>query len=398
MNWLFVTSRFPWPLTHGTWLRVYHLAKSLCALGESVKILAGSEDQDGEKAYVAAGIRCTSVRSEAANASGRAREWYGPYVFDSALAGRVKIAAGAFDVMVLVGPTGLQYSAEAAGAKRAVCDMVDDPLLEERRKLWREPGLAKFVRRVRFLLQERAYEKRHLPGVSAVFFVSGQDADSFRGHHASARVTVVPNGVDGDYFAIPNGMDRDPKAPPTVVLTGNIGFPPNEDAAMYLAEEVAPLVWRTAPDCRFVIAGDRPSERVKALAGERVQVTGWVDDIRPVLWQATVAILPMRIGTGIKNKLLEAWAAGAAVVATPMACQGVPAVDGQNLLLGGSAEALASGVVRLIQDAGLRGRLGANGRLVVAEQFSWKTVAEMFRRQIAGDVVARNPDQSNGNS
>jgi glycosyltransferase involved in cell wall biosynthesis len=115
-----------------------------------------------------------------------------------------------------------------------------------------------------------------------------------------------------------------------------------------------------------------------------VNVTGWVPDLRPLLWAATVVTLPMRIGTGIKNKLLEAWSAGAAVVATPLACQGVPAEDEQNLLLGRTPAELAGQIVRLIRQGDLRARLGQAGQALVRRQFTWAAMAQRLSELAGG--------------
>jgi len=142
------------------------------------------------------------------------------------------------------------------------------------------------------------------------------------------------------------------------------------------------LIWVREPGAKVVIVGASPPEAIRKFHGGNVEVTGWVDDVRPKLWQATVVVLPMRIGTGLKNKLLEAWAARRAVVATPRACQGVPARDGENLLLGRSPQALADAAVRLLRDAPLRGRLAQAGQKTVVTQFTWSAAADALRRGV----------------
>ncbi len=129
--------------------------------------------------------------------------------------------------------------------------------------------------------------------------------------------------------------------------------------------------------------GAEPTAEVLALAGPRVEVTGRVEDIRPYIWNSDVVLLPMTSGTGIKNKLLEAWACGVAVVATPLACQGIPAVDGENLLLGSDPGKLATAALRLLQDSELQSAIAAEGRRAVEVQQTWPMMADRLRAAVA---------------
>jgi glycosyltransferase involved in cell wall biosynthesis len=120
-----------------------------------------------------------------------------------------------------------------------------------------------------------------------------------------------------------------------------------------------------------------------------VKVTGWVEDIRPLLWASTVVLLPMRTGTGIKNKLLESWAAGIGTVVTPLACQGVPARDGENLLIGQTSEELAEQTLRLLTDSVLRQKLAEEGRATVAKNLTWMIAGSRFK-QVVSQMKARH--------
>lgn len=381
MNWLFVTTRFPWPLTHGTYLRVYHLGRSLAGLGETVAVLGRRGAREAVEAYGRAGVTALPGPEGDAPSAGPARRRCSPYVFDTELADAVAEQAGRFDAVVLEGPAVLQYAEEAAAARWVVADLADDPVLEERRRLWRDPHPRALLRRALFLAKHRRYERVFLPPVGLATFVSEADRDSFARRHPRLPLTVIPNGADLERFARP--ADRPVETlGPSVLFTGNMGFPPNEDAAEHLVRDVAPRVWRRRPEVRFVLAGAEPSARVQALAGERVEVTGWVEDLRPYLWAAGVVALPMRIGTGIKNKLLEAWAASAAVVATPRACQGVPARDGENLLVAAGPGPFAEALLCVLDDAGLRARLAAGGIQAVRAHHAWPALAARLREAV----------------
>ncbi len=382
MKWLFVTTEFPWPLAHGTWLRVYHLTRTLRQQGDDVSILAIDGDPRGDEEFARNGVVVRKVSNAAPRRMGRSRRGPGPYGYDPLLARCLAEAAQGRDTVVLVRPDALQYAHEARSAGRVVCDMVDDPVLEEGRKLCKHVDPPSWVRRVGFLLSEYRHERRFLRAVDLTTFVSEEDARAFSRRNPDVRVAFVPNGVDASYFARPDAENSLDASQPTITFLGNMAHVPNHDAAMFLAHEIAPLVRRSIPHARLVIGGCNSSEKLRSCVGANVEVIGAVEDVRPVLWQATVVMLPMRLGTGVKNKLLEAWAAGAAVVATPLVCQGVPARSGQNLLLARSAKELAHAAFRLIGDETLRRRVAANGQEVARRRLTWSRAAERLRNQV----------------
>ena len=284
--------------------------------------------------------------------------------YDHRLADAIAQHASQFDVVVFAAPALLHYAKEASAAGCLVVDYCDDPVRTRVSMLSSASGLLDWslraLRLVRLPLVRR-FEARFLDTVELVTFVSDEDRASFARRHPRQLVAVAPNGVDVGYFQSDPADRRDPDARPTITFSGIMRHPPNEDAARTLVREIAPRIWETLPDARIVIVGAEPSAKVLALAGPRVEVTGWVEDIRPHLWRSDVVLLPMTSGTGIKNKLLEAWASGVAVVATPLACQGIPATDGENLLLGSDPAELAAAALRLLQDPELRTAIAAEG-------------------------------------
>jgi polysaccharide biosynthesis protein PslH len=377
MKWLFVTSTFPWPLAHGTNLRVYHLARALTARGDSVMLVSGPPSQgsllhEGTESYRQMGVDLPAVNDNACIDA-----WHNPYGRDPALAAAVQVQSPAADATVLFRPSALQYAGLVHPGRTCVADFVDDPLLEEWHML-RHSRMSTLPRGLARLARHWFFERRHLKAVAAVTFVSPWDARAFARRHPCAHVRVIANGVDVAYFAPPSqrpGADGEPG----VTFLGHLSHPPNADAARYLLDQVAPRLRQSGQRVRFVILGSSPSPELLAQRRDDVEITGWVEDLRPWLWRSTVVLLPMRVGTGIKNKLLEAWAAGCAVVATRRACQGIPARQGQNLLQADSPAELAAAVQTLIRDADLRRRLGEAGRQTVLTHFTWPAAAEALR-------------------
>jgi len=159
----------------------------------------------------------------------------------------------------------------------------------------------------------------------------------------------------------------------TLIFTGNMAYPPNEEAAAWFARRVWPLLRARWKDLRLEIAGASPGVRVRALAeeGSGINVLGPVPSMAEALGRATVSVCPLRSGSGIQNKVLEALAVGTPVVTTAIGNQGVQATPGRELLVADAPEAFAGEVSRLLEDGGLRARLAAQGRALVEERFQW---------------------------
>jgi glycosyltransferase involved in cell wall biosynthesis len=235
----------------------------------------------------------------------------------------------------------------------------------------------------RALLRDEARRVRNFQASAYADFgrivlVTREDAEAVRRLNPSLRVEAIPNGVDVDSFARPAGAEREPD---TIVFSGVMSFAPNVLAAEYLARDVMPLVRARRPQARLFLVGRAPSPAVRALAGlEGVEVTGEVPDLRPWLVRAGAYVCPMVSGTGIKNKLLEAMAAEAPCVATPLALQGIDLGAGAEVLVGETPADLARQTVTLLEDPALGERLGRAGRAYVEQHHDWSAVGRAYER------------------
>jgi glycosyltransferase involved in cell wall biosynthesis len=245
---------------------------------------------------------------------------------------------------------------------------------------WRAEGATASSPVRRYLMRREAarmerFEARAYAAADAVVVVSERDADVLRALSPGCDATVVTNGVDAAYWAS-DGRRRDARA---VLFTGAMGYAPNVDAAVFAASEVLPLVRAALPGVRLVLAGRDPAPAVLALASEAVEVTGTLPDLRPLLWGAGAYLCPMRSGTGVKNKLLEALAAGAPSVATPLAAAGLGLRPDTDALVTEGADALAAAVVQVLADPVLGDRLSLSGR-ARASELSWNRTALEYER------------------
>lgn len=223
----------------------------------------------------------------------------------------------------------------------------------------------------------RRYEASMLAGASRgtrVCVVTEEEKQFLLGLNPRLNIRVIPNGVDTDYFS----PRQELPLPFHIGLSGVMNYPPNRDAALYLAHEIMPRVWLTYPDTRLTLIGRDPAPEIRALArDERICVTGTVEDVRPLIAAQTVMANPFRATGGIKTKVLEALAMGKPVVATPQATAGLDVTDGKELLLASDADEFAAGCVLLLGDAAMRERLGRAARAWACEH-SWERCAAQF--------------------
>jgi glycosyltransferase involved in cell wall biosynthesis len=225
----------------------------------------------------------------------------------------------------------------------------------------------------------RRYEARVCRAAHRVVAVSMADADALRRLAPGLEVTVVPNGVDLEYYSPgvqPSTAGLTSLASsPYLVFTGKMDFRPNVDAAVWLCGHVLPRIWQTAPEVKLALVGRDPSPAVQALAAdERVVVTGYVADVRPYIGGAAAYVVPLRVGGGTRLKVLEAMAMGQAIVSTRLGCEGIDATDGRELVLADTVEDFGRQVLALLEDLPRRRALGIAARRLVEERYDWRII------------------------
>lgn len=194
-------------------------------------------------------------------------------------------------------------------------------------------------------------------------------------HSRRNEVAIIPNGVDHEYFK----KTETPKIY-DLVFTGNMGYPPNIDAARFIADDIFPLVLNILPKAKLLIAGASPHPKVQALTKNNVTVTGWVPDIRESYAASRIFIAPMRIGTGLQNKLLEAMAMELPCITSPLANQALGAKNGEEILVGSSAKEYAEHVVHLLQNETYAKTLALNGHKFVSNVYSWEKSVDTLEK------------------
>jgi glycosyltransferase involved in cell wall biosynthesis len=220
----------------------------------------------------------------------------------------------------------------------------------------------------------RAHLREAFAACAAVVTVSAEDAARLKALAPRGAVSVVPTGVDLERFAF---APLEGRVPGEAVFVGHWPHYPNEEAAARLCRGVLPRLARLVPGAALRLVGSAPTPGVRALAAPPVALVGEVAEVAPELRRARVFLAPMRLGFGIKGKLLEAFACGTPVVASPRACEAMPGLrPGAHLLVAGGEREFAAAAARLLRDDALSARLARAARAYVEERFGWDAQAE----------------------
>ena len=201
----------------------------------------------------------------------------------------------------------------------------------------------------------------------------------------SATTVVIPNAADVERLQ-PRPTDPAPDGR-TVLFFGLLSTVPNVDGVTFFLREIWPRVAEARPDARFAIVGADPAPAIAAQAGPRVTIVGPVDDLRPHLAAAAAVVVPLRLGSGTRLKIVEAWAMARPVVSTALGAEGLEAEHGRHLLIADDPAEFARAVVRVLDEPALAADLGRAGRALAAERYSWRGAAraleDFFRRLLA---------------
>ena len=220
----------------------------------------------------------------------------------------------------------------------------------------------------------RAYETAALRRADLTLAVSDADRRAFLelAPELENKIETVPIGVDTDYFAV---APREPSAN-AILSIGTMSWLPNVDALTYFAADILPLIRARKPDVQTLIVGAKPAPGIIALArrDSHITVTGTVEDVRPYAKQCGVFIVPLRAGSGVRVKILAALSMGLPVVSTTLGAEGIAVTHGENILIADTPAAFADAVLAVLNDPALAARLGAHGRALVEERYTWEVV------------------------
>lgn len=392
MKILFLCHRLPYPPQRGGKIRPFNMIRHLAASHEvTVATLARTADElaAGQELHrychdlhVARISKPAAWGRFALNALSTAPATFG-YFYSPELARTVQrlLDTRGFEAIVVHCSSMGPYVAGHAGCRK-VMDFGDADS-----EKWLEYGrTAPFPLSQAFRFEGRKV-RRHEAWLGTRFDACSVNAPRERdvmADYVHSPISVIPNGVDLDYFdpARPPGRSY---VPNRLVFTGNMSYRPNVDAVQHFTRNILPRIRSEVPDVQLCIVGMDPTPAVRRLSdGDRVVVTGRVDDVRPYFASAAVAVAPLRVARGLQNKVLEAMAMRVPVVASQPAFEGISALAGRDLLVAAGPKGFSRAVVTLLRDPDVRERYAAAGRACVETNHNWSRLLQRLEDLVVG--------------
>ncbi len=220
------------------------------------------------------------------------------------------------------------------------------------------------------VIKLRQYEPAIMEKFDVATFVTVNDIEAMKKINPRGNYRLLTNGTDIEKF-VPASETTERKG---VLFAGKLDIWANVLMIERISKRIMPLVWQELPDTEFHIVGANPPRKIKRMANKRIKLIPNVPDMKPYLQQAEVFVHPHSGGSGIQNKLIEAMACACPVVTTHTGTQGIPAIDGENIMIGESDEEFASKIIMLLRDKKFASILGANARQSIVENLSWEHV------------------------
>ena len=392
MRILIVYPYVPYPLTRGTYHRVFNLARELGARHEVDLFCLDDSNSGAHKPVFGEFSRRVHFHPFKNTPWQRffptrllnpvpttIEHWNQPDVREAL---RNFAAGQTYDLVHFCDLVMWQHVAGLPGSGLLVMDRSRVDLLFQSEELASlKLGLKERLLRFENLWKLRRYENNVARRLAATV-VCGPDDETFmrREVPAAGRIKVLANGVDEKFF------DREkfpptPDAEPTVLFCGAMDYSPNVNGIVWYFEQCDELLRRRIPNRRVLIVGKNPAPQVRALAGiEGVTVTGEVDDVRPFYQRSWVQMVPLLIGGGTRLKIVESLALGTPVVSTQIGAQGLALEHGRHLLLAEAPADFAEQLAVILADNALRARLADAGRARVLERYTWNMLgAELSR-------------------
>lgn len=397
-EFLFLAHRIPYPPDKGdkirTWRFLEHLARRfdvhLAAFVDDHADFAHSARLESVCASVAlVGLDPRWARARSAASLLRREPLTFGYYADASMRRavrqiRAKNLAGEYAFSSSMAP----YLAPAIRGRPRIADICDADSEKWREYAQGARGPMKFVyarEHERLACAETAI----VNGFDAALAISAAEGELLAGRKGVRRPLIaVGNGVDTDYFA-PGAAHPAPVRSGDIVFVGAMDYKPNADAALWFARAVWPLIRAARPAATFSIVGADPTPAVAMLGSlEGIAVTGRVGDVRPYLDHAGAVVAPLRIARGVQNKVLEAMAAGKAIVATRAANTGIDAAPDSEILIADEAPDFAGAVLALLENPARARAIGAAARARAVRDFSWSSRLADLDRALAAAGVA----------
>ncbi len=389
MKILFLASRFPYPLEKGDKLRAYHQLKYL-SQHHDVTLYALSDVPVGENDYRQVQKICENIHLRQLGLAGivwnLVKNVFSPLPFQVAYFFRNGIHQE-IDALIRTQKPDVIYCQLVRMAEYGRGNYPAIKVLDYMDVM--SKGMERISGRSRWLMKQitgieyrrvRNYERDIFFLFDAHTIISEQDKQLIP-HKNNEHISVIPNGVDLEYYAPVNE-----KAEYDLSFVGNMSYKPNIESALFIGNELLPLLMKVKPDIKIVIAGASPVQAVRDLACENLIVTGWVDDVRQYLGKSKIHLAPMLINTGLQNKILQAMAMKIPCVVSPMANNAIGAPEGSCVVVADSAKAYVEEILTLLKSESLCHLMAENAFLFVSKYFGWEAHNNSLEKLFASTI------------
>jgi glycosyltransferase involved in cell wall biosynthesis len=385
MKTLIIAPFSPYPLVFGGAIRLYHLIKMFATISDVTVLAYNTWKDDGssvqhleticEKAILVDGAPLETQKKWQLQVRGtlgfKTFQYYSFYTKHFQQEIDAQLRQNKFDYIVAEQSQMGYFNCRQPGALH-ILDLqnIEYELLERRAQVQ-----SNAFKRAALSLEAVKYKRQELDicrQFDVVFTPSERERDVLR-KILPQQVECLPNSIDPDFFSLRN---HEPTAN-EITFIGTTHVDANRDGLCYFMEHIFPLVKQRVPDVHFSIVGGKPPAEIREF-GLRpdVEVTGFVDDVRPYMDRAKVLVVPLRSGGGTRLKILEGLSFGVPTVSTSIGAEGIDVRDGEHLLLGDTPEAFAQSIVRALQETKLQRHLKAKGRQLVEQHYSWQAVGK----------------------
>lgn len=389
MKLLFHANRFPYPPFRGDKLKIYNLALEL-SKNHELHLLTFLEEEEDLKYLPALEKVFTSIHLVPLP---KKRAYWGTiksiwnqlpsqvsYFYHKEMNDKIDdlLATHTFDAVHVQHLRLAPYWQERNDIPR-ILDLPDAFSLYWQRRVEISSGIKKAFSQWEYKKLKK-YEQV-IKAFNLALVCSLEDLKYLRKEQSLSNVELLRNGVNIEQFPL---LPHDYDIENHIIFTGNMDYAPNVDAVLYFHEEIWPMIQQALPETKWIIAGQRPVQKVLDLANENIKITGFVEDMAEVYKKASIVISPLRIGAGTQNKVLEAMAMGVPVVSRHIGFTGLGIEQGEGVLEANASKDFAAACIQLLKSATDRKAIGEAGQQVIQEHNTWGTISLVLETYFEG--------------
>lgn len=385
MKILFLSPYIPIPPTFGGSIRIYNLLKGLAKNHYVTLLTFGSEDKRNileenigilfnDYHLVKPTWSWTYRRLAQFLSLFSSKSFFSLFTKSDEMQGKIDklLKFGQFDVVQIEFPIMANFCFNTTALK-----ILDEHNIEydNFRRMW-EKSAAPLIKLhyLREYKKTRKEEIKVLKKMDLVLTVSNKDRNTIKNEIEGKPIYIIPNGVDTRYFK----PEIKPVESFSMVFTGMMAYMPNHDGMSYFLDKIFPIILNEIPVAKVYIVGNRPPKNLSRRASKNVIITGYVPDVRPYIWKASLYIVPLRMGGGTRLKVLEALAMKKPVVSTSIGCEGIELTDNESILIADDPVDFAQKTVYLLKNALHGERIANEGYNLIHAKYDWETISSRY--------------------